>query len=145
MRFYVLMIFLLLAGCSTLDGTFVQKKGVNASVPTLIKAFDRATTGLRGRSANGRDIVSRYQKPGATTSDNAVNDAKRAYSRLIILGDRRPYTLQVQHIVEKRTSSGTYDVVQYDDRMARETLKRVLDFLVHRPDKEGFIDDFKAF
>lgn len=134
-----------IAGCTSLKGTFVQKKGVNASLPTLIKAFDRATTGVRGRSANGREIVSRYQKPGSSASDNAVNDPKRAYSRLLILGDRRPYTLQVQHIVEERESSGGYSIVQYDDPVARQTLKKVLDYLVHRPDREGFIDDFKAF
>lgn len=139
------VLLLLLVSCSDLDGTFVEKKGVNVSTQSLIKAFERATTGVRGKSANGREIVSRYQKPGSNSFDNAAGEKVRAYSRLLILGDRRPYTLQIQYVVEERTSSDGYEIIKYDDVAAKQTLKKVLDFLVNRPDQEDFIDDFKAF
>ncbi len=138
-------LLLVLTSCSSLDGAFVEKQGVNSSVPGLIKAFDRATSGVRGKSGNGREIVSRYQKPGSTAPDNAINEKTRAYSRLLMLGYRRPYTIQLQYVVEERQSSGSYEIKHYDDGMARQTLKKVLDYLAHRPDREDFIDGFKAF
>lgn len=133
------------ASCNSLSGQYVEKKGVNASIQGLIKAFDRATNGLRGKSANGRELVSRYQKPGSDSFDNAGGDDVRAYSRLIILGDRRPYTIQVQHVIEERNKGEGYVIKGYDDVIARQTLRKVLQFLVNRPDREDFIDDFKAF
>lgn len=133
------------SSCVSLSGSYVEKKGVNASIQGLIKAFDRATNGLRGKSANGRELVSRYQKPGSDSFDNAGADAVRAYSRLLILGDRRPYTIQVQYVIEERNKGEGYVNRGYDDAIARQTLRKVLEFLVNRPDREDFIDDFKAF
>lgn len=133
------------SSCTSLSGSYVEKKGVNASIQGLIKAFDRATNGLRGKSANGRELVSRYQKPGSNSYENAGSEDVRAYSRLLILGDRRPYTIQVQYVIEERTKGEGYQSKRYDDAIARQTLRKVLEFLVNRPDREDFIDDFKAF
>lgn len=147
--FLLPLILFVTFGCSTfsssLSGSYVEKQGVNASIQGLIKAFDRSTNGLRGKSANGREIVSRYQKPGSKSYDNAGADQVRAYSRLRILGDRRPYDIQVQHVIEERNSNEGYVTKAYDDVMARQVLKKVLEFLVNRPDREDFIDEFKAF
>lgn len=118
---------------------------MNSSVAGLIKAFDRATTGLRGKSANGREIVSRYQIPGSQSRENAGMQRERAYSRLLILGDRRPYTIQVQHVIETKTSGGSYELKAYDETVAQDVMKKMLQFLVTRPDREDFIDDFKTF
>ncbi|MCC6137421.1 MAG: hypothetical protein IT287_02225 [Bdellovibrionaceae bacterium] len=134
-----------LTSCSSLSGSYVEKKGVNTSIQGLIKAFDRSTNGLRGKSPNGRELVSRYQKPGSSSFDNAGAEKVRAYSRLRILGDRRPYTLQVQYVIEERNSAEGYTTKGYDEAAARQVLKKVLEFLVNRPDREDFIDDFKAF
>lgn len=134
-----------LTRCNSLSGSYVEKKGVGASISGIIKAFDRSTNGLRGKSANGREIVSRYQKPGSGSYDNAASEEMRAYSRLIILGDRRPYTLQVQYVIEERTRGEGYEIKGYDDAAAKQTLRKMMEFLVNRPDREDFIDDFKAY
>lgn len=139
------MLSLVMISCNSLNGSYVEKQNVNASIKGLMLAFDRATTGLRGKSANGRELVSRYQAPGSNSFDNAAMDKERAYSRLRILGDRRPYTLQIQHIIEKRKSDGVYELIRYDDIAAQEVLRKVLKELVTRPDREDFIDDIKAF
>ncbi len=138
-------LFLSSASCNSLSGKYVERKGVNASIQSLVKAFDRATNGLRGKNASGRELVSRYQKPGSDSFDNAGGDDIRAYSRLLILGDRRPYTIQVQHVIEVRNKGEGYQIKGYDEAHARQTLRKVLQFLVNRPDREDFIDDFKAF
>lgn len=143
--FSALFILMSCVSCNSLKGTYVEKKGVNTSIQGLIKAFDRASNGLRGKSANGRELVSRYQKPGSTSYDNAGADNARAYSRLIILGDRRPYTIQVQHVIEERNSNDGYVIKGYDDEVAKKTMRKILEYLVNRPDREDFIDEFKAF
>ncbi len=134
-----------LVSCNSLSGPYVEKKSVNASIPGLVKAFDRASNGLRGKSANGREIVSRYQKPGSGSYDNAGMEKERAYSRLLILNDRRPYTIQIQYVIEERLSDGGYSIKGYDEAAANKVMKRLLEFLVNRPDREDFIDEFKAF
>lgn len=143
---YLFILLCIFISCSTnKTGPFVEKKSVNSSIQGLVKAFDRATTGVRGKSANGRELVSRYQKPGTNSFDNAAGDKIRGYSRLRILGDRRPYDLQVQYVIEERSPSGNYAVKSYDDVVAKQVLQKVLEFLVNRPDREDFIDEFKAF
>jgi hypothetical protein len=133
-------------GCaSPPSGPYAERDTVNASVSGIIRAFDRAAVGIRGRSANGRELVSKYHSPTGDGYDYADTKAERAYSKLRILGERRPYTLQVQFIVEKRNSKGVYRLVDYDEEKAEKVLKSLIDYLVTRPEREDFIDDFRPF
>jgi hypothetical protein len=144
----VLSLGLLLAafGCSSLpSGPYAERNTVNASVVGIIKAFDRAAIGIRGRSANGRELVSKYHLPGGDGYDYAGDKPERAYSKLRILGERRPYTLQVQYVIEKRNSKGVYIVTDYDLAKAESILKDLIKYLVTRPGREDFIDDFRPF
>jgi hypothetical protein len=133
-------------GCaSPPSGPYAERDTVNASVSGIIRAFDRAAVGIRGRSANGRELVSKYHSATGDGYDYADTKAERAYSKLRILGERRPYTLQVQFIVEKRNSKGVYRMVDYDQEKAEKVLKSLIDYLVTRPEREDFIDDFRPF
>lgn len=133
-------------GCaSPPSGPYAERNTVNASVSGIIRAFDRAAVGIRGRSANGRELVSKYHSATGDGYDYADTKAERAYSKLRILGERRPYTLQVQVIVEKRNSKGVYRMVDYDQEKAEKVLKGLIDYLVTRPEREDFIDDFRPF
>jgi hypothetical protein len=133
-------------GCaSPPSGPFAERQTVNASVAGIIRSFDRAAVGIRGRSANGRELVSKYHSPSGDGYDYADTKAERAYAKLKILGERRPYTLQVQYIIEKRNSKGVYKLSNYDQEKAEKVLKGVIDYLVTRPEREDFIDDFRPF
>ncbi len=133
-------------GCSSLpSGPYAERDTVNASVAGILRAFDRAAVGIRGRSANGRELVSKYHSATGDGYDYADTKAERAYSKLRILGERRPYTLQVQVIIEKRNAKGTYKMVNYDLEKAEKVLKGLIDYLVTRPEREDFIDDFRPF
>ncbi len=140
-----------LVGCESLyetgglKGSFVEKKNVNSSVESIIKALDRSTLGVRGKSANGREIVSRYQSAKGDSNEPATTKKSRAYARLLILGDRRPYTLQMQFVIEEDQGDGEYVVMSTDDERAQKILKKLLDTLASRPDSKDFIDDFRSF
>lgn len=113
----------------------------------IVKAFDRVTIGLRGRSPNGRELVSKYQAlgKGADEYDQSGTSKERAYARLRILGDRRPYELQMQVVVEENMGGGEYEVQGYDDEKASRILRKLLETLATRPDNKDFIDDFRSF
>jgi hypothetical protein len=145
-RFLIFAFLMVTFGCaSPPSGPYAERNTVNASVSGIIRAFDRAAVGIRGRSANGRELVSKYHSATGDGYDYADTKAERAYSKLRILGERRPYTLQVQVIVEKRNSKGVYRMVDYDQEKAEKVLKGLIDYLVTRPEREDFIDDFRPF
>ena len=144
--FWISVIVASLISCtSIIDSDMAQRKSVNASVTSIIKAFDHAAVGLRGKSTNGRELVSRYHTPGGNGVTLDPKNPKRAYAKLRILGERRPYTLQIQYIIEKRDESENYSTQSYDQEKAKKILKSLLDYLVTRPDREDFIDDFRPF
>ncbi len=146
LRVFGFTLCLLLSGCaSPPSGPYAERGTVNASVVGIIKAFDRAAIGVRGRSANGRELVSKYHMPGGDGYDYAGDKPERAYSKLRIRGERRPYTLQVQYVIEKRDSRGVYKVTDYDLAKAETILKDLMKYLVTRPGREDFIDDFRPF
>lgn len=155
MRTWIVTVFFvtmtgILAGCASnnLKGDYVTRKNINAPVEGIIKAFDRVTIGLRGRSPNGREVVSKYQAIGKGVdeyNDDGASSKKRAYARLRILGDRRPYDLQMQVVTEEDDGEGGYEVTAYDDEKAARLLKKLLETLVARPDNKDFIDDFRSF
>lgn len=150
---WIVSVFIILstAGCASIfntggmKGSFAEKKRVNASVEGIIKAFDKVTLGVRGKSANGREIVSRYMSPKADNMEAASTKKSRGYARLLILGDRRPYDLQLQFVLEEDRGGGDYEALDTDDERSHKLLKKVLDALATRPDNKDFIDDFKAF
>lgn len=147
----LLFLILLLPACSTMvggtDGAYVDREGVNSSVKAIISAFEFGVPGgkLRGRSRNGRELVSGYHPLSGNQYDDATEKEIRAFVKLTILGDRRPYTLRVQYIVQRRSSTGEYENVKYDNGRARKVLIKMREHLASRPDKSDFIDDFRAF
>lgn len=144
--YFAVLIFAFTSACTSMNqGPSVQRKAVNASVINIVKAFDKAAVGIRGRSTNGRELVSKYHSPNGDGYDYAATSPERAYSKLKILGSRRPYDLEVQYIVEERDGKGVYQIKKYDQGKAQKVLKGVIDYLVTRPDREDFIDDFRPF
>lgn len=142
---------ILLNSCAAMapkkDPSAAEWKGVNSSVMAIIKAFDRSTPGggIRGKSQNGREIVSKYHPPKGDAYASATTMKERAYSKLTILGDRRPYVLWLQYIIEERDENGNYQVVERDLDKAKAILREIHTYLVTRPDRDNFIDDFRPF
>lgn len=142
----LLLMLFLVTGCTTttMTGTYVEKKKINSPVDAIIKAFEKSTNGIRGRSQNGREFVSKYQNTKGDQYEDAWNKRERGYSRLSILGDRRPYVIQVQYVVEVKDGEA-YTIVSYDDGAAKKILDKMIEFLVTRPDRNGVFDDSRGF
>ncbi|MBL7686889.1 MAG: hypothetical protein JNJ49_02570 [Bdellovibrionaceae bacterium] len=102
--------------------------------------------GTSAESMNGREITGEYFDP--KNLDQPADDKKeRAQAKVIILGSRRPYQLQVIATLERRRkgSKTKYDTVGEDRALAKKVRDRIKTALANRPADLNVIDDFRAF
>ncbi|MBX2988072.1 MAG: hypothetical protein KF802_09265 [Bdellovibrionaceae bacterium] len=98
----------------------------------------------RVMSKNGYELESAYYDRKEKTLERPNDVRERFYTKVTILGDRRPYDIQVQVPVEVRSDRG-YETVGEDDRLAQSWAERIKKALHESRDKRNVIDDFKAF
>lgn len=100
--------------------------------------------GLSHASSNGREMYSRpfiiekgLYKPVGEVADRYVGV-------VTVLGDRRPYILEIVVAHENR-QGGEYKIVGYDIGMARQLERRIKQVLAKRREDLNIIDDFRVF
>lgn len=105
--------------------------------------------GIRNSSANGREIFSKhFLMVGGDKFRPAIDAVERYYVHFIILGDRRPYDLEIIVAHEKRVLRGdsfAYVVDYYDKVLARDIANWIQDDLAKRREDRNIIDDFRVF
>jgi len=104
--------------------------------------------GLRGNSRNGREFQSKYFVVSKGVYKEAGEAADRYYAHFTILGERRPYNVEVYVTHEQRTLDGnelTYRVIGHDSRLAKELAQSLRNRLTKRREDLNIIDDFRAF
>ena len=136
------LIVLSLNACRT-DGVFVKETPLNISETR--KSIVAVIGEPRFVSKDGRELDSNYyDKKGRPIT--AMESAKeRLHSRIIILGDRRPYDLEVQVVVEARDENGQFEAVDKDDAMAKPLAEKIKKELYQSLDESNLIDDFRSF
>lgn len=95
-------------------------------------------------SSNGRELISfPHDRIGRRLDDNSqVTD--RNFTHIIILGDRRPYDIQVQVFVEKKKSeNGRFEVTDQDLGLSEKVAKRIKEALYQSHNNRNIIDDFR--
>lgn len=104
--------------------------------------------GQRAVSPNGREFLSRHfiRKGGEfKPADEAI---ERFFAQVLILGERRPYNLQILVTRERRVLKNdqfTYRVIGHDPRLAKELEKNIRLALTERREDRNIIDDFRVF
>jgi hypothetical protein len=145
-------------GCSTVsfESTTAQsfaeiQKGVGETFPR----------GIGDISSNQREYTSKYfrlSELGVKEDLNKKGDLRRAQALVIVLGDRRPYTVEVHVHTEVRNDesavmkirkgdieAGHFTYEDTDRRLAKRLAERLQDFLYRRSQNKNFIDDFRPF
>lgn len=98
----------------------------------------------RGISQNQREIYSNYFPRKGTTDFNPAKSKERLTAVFKILGDRRPFDITIQVVVEEKIE-GEYEVIG-DDNSIAENLKSELTTRLHQSlENRNVIDDFRAF
>ncbi|MFN7454258.1 MAG: hypothetical protein ACK5RO_06315 [Pseudobdellovibrionaceae bacterium] len=95
-------------------------------------------------SQNQREFHSHYFSRKDDPKFNPTTSRERAYAKFLVLGDRRPYNVGIDVIVQKRTPNG-YEDVGSDEKLALDLKKELKTRLNQSQDQMNVIDDFRAF
>lgn len=149
-----LLSIILLSGCSTvklneLDYSLLDiQKGIAKTVPK----------GLAKVSSNQRTFTSRYFDPNSFEANRETDRGgrERAVVEATILGDRRPYDVEIVVQIEEDSSGapvtrdddfieGHWVRVGIDKGLAKYFRDRLANYLVRIERNKNLIDDFRPF
>ncbi len=144
----LVIICITLAGC-THSGVLIKDLN-HPLVQIKSRVIKNLPLGLKDKSSNGREFTSKYFKIIKGKAFNAKNLPVRKMVKIIILGDRRPYSLDVTVFVQKRRGRDTqgdmiYKNYKKDKKLAKRIANRIRRQLNNRRDDMNVIDDFKIF
>ena len=139
--------FVFIAQCAT---NALVIKDQNRPLVELQKAVLRALPGGKRKvSVNGREFYSHYFIPNGKKYGKLAKKKIRFMTKVTILGDRRPYTLEVLTSAYKVRTSGENIVESRDlgpDKgLSRMVLRRIQSALSKSREEFNIIDDFRVF
>ncbi len=139
--FFLIILFLL--GCQTTHVEVAQEQsysliGIKKAITSVIPA------GIRKEGDNGRLLVSGYYSRHNEDDFDFEKARQRAYVEILILGDRRPYKVLLDVIIEERVE-GKYVVTGRDKRSARQFAEAISKKLTQSREDRNVIDDFRPF
>jgi hypothetical protein len=145
--------FIFICGCASLGVSSPKYALVIANVDwplqdlSALVAYEMPT-GLRTTSANGREFYSKYFILDGPKYKLAADAVDRYTATITVLGDSRPYDIEIYVTKEKRVlrqSRFDYVEVGHDMMLARELeFKLKTELAKHREDR-NIIDDFRVF
>ncbi len=147
-NFFVMVV----VGCTTTIGNRRSSRIESLDLPLhelRAVASSVLPTGQRAISPNGRELLSRhFILEGAKGYKPAGDATERYFASILVLGDRRPYDIEISVTLERRVLRGnqfTYIVEGYDTRLAKELEKKLRIELTKRREDLNIIDDFRVF
>jgi hypothetical protein len=148
---------IILAGCAgakinDLDYSLVDiQKGITNTAPK----------GIGSISPNRRTFTTKYFDPETIKADRSTEkgddvDRERAYVVYTILGDRRPYDVEIDVYVEEDSSGkpakkdddfidGKWSKTGSDKSLAKFYQERLANYLARLERNKNLIDDFRPF
>lgn len=129
-------------GCTTYKGVMIKETPLGISETRRVIT---SVTGIpRNISENGRELYSQYfDRKGRV--DEFLNARERLYSRVTILGERRPYNIEVLVIIQNKQANGKFLDVGHDLKRSEELAEKIRAALNESRDKRNVIDDFRPF
>ena len=138
---WILILTLFLSACAT-EGYRISDQ--NMSLGEIRRAVTAIIGEPRSISQNQRTFYSQYFSRKPDPKFDPQKSFQRAYAKVLVLGDRRPYDVVVSVLVEERSGS-VYEEVDHDDVEARKLGKDLRARLNQGLENRNVIDDFRAF
>lgn len=136
-----LFFLLLVSGCAS--STYIIDSQ-NYSLGELKKILIGLTGEPRKVSENQRTLYSRYFSRKNDPKFDPEKSAERLYAKIAILGDRRPYDVEVQVIIEAKDEKNYVD--EGPDEIETNKLGRDIKIRLNQSREDrNVIDDFRAF
>ena len=124
----------------------VRVEPANISINQLIAITRKALpVKVLKETQSGRNMVTAYFVFKKGKPVEVVSVAKRYSVEVRILGDRRPYTVEVVVPQEVRNPEGGYDVIRSDKGLARVIARLIQEGLHKRREDRNIVDDFRVF
>lgn len=139
--FFGLIIFFLIS-CSSVEKSQIEEQ--DRSLPNLRKAILAVTGPIRAISENQREYFSQYFSRVPSEKFDPERSSERLYARFIILGDRRPYNIEIVVFIEKKIGK-KYNSVGTDKKIANDLKKELKEKLAQSQDEVNIIDEFRPF
>lgn len=138
----LLVYTLVLSGCRT-GGVILRETPLNVSETrrTVMSIIGEPRT----VSSNGREMRSHYYDKKNNKIEKMNLARERYYTHVTVLGDRRPYDVQVEVLVEGRTEDGKFELIERDDDRAAGVAEKIRNALNQGRDNRNVIDDFRTF
>jgi hypothetical protein len=143
-------LFFLLSSCTSFHGGEVIRN-VEQSLIDIQKAIEvHLPLGKRMTSTNGREFFSNYFTVTDGRMQNGDRAPERFYAQVFVLGEERPYNIEVVVHRERRRARGgevslDYYEIATDTNLARVLARRIQLTLSKRRDDRNIIDDFRVF
>jgi hypothetical protein len=137
-----LLFTVVLAGCQT---TGVMLRDTPLGVSETRKVVVSVVGEVREVSENGRELFSKYYDRKGNPIQSMDMAKERYYSHIIVLGDRRPYDINVDVIIEARDQDGGWELVDHDDHKSAVLADKLKKALHQSRDSRNVIDDFRSF
>jgi hypothetical protein len=141
-----------LAACASLEtnpNAIVIEEVNNPIAEVRAMLIKQLPVGLAWSSDNAREMKSKYFVPGPVNTYNPGSDANVRYqAKIILLGDMRPYQIEVLVTSERRVLRGNvfrYVSQRPDLRLTRQLSDRIRVELAKRRDDHNVIDDFRVY
>lgn len=139
--FAVLLTAGLLVSCAT--GSYKVAE-LNQSLGDIKRAVTSVIGEPRVLSENQRTYLSQYFSRKPDPKFDPMKSSERMYAKIVILGDRRPYDIEIQVLVEERDES-SYVSAGVDMDQAKKIAKDLRQKLNQSREGRNVIDDFRAF
>ena len=139
--FFQILVFLTM-GCAG-PGHYVKESDVSLTETrrTLVKIFGEP----RQMSQNGREFTTFYMDKKGRVLESLKKCRERRYAHITILGERRPYDILVNVVLEVQNPGGSYNSVYNDDALAESLAGSIKTELLKSLENRNIIDDFNAF
>jgi hypothetical protein len=136
------VVLLFLSSCRT-GGVVLRETPLSASdtrrvVVTIIGQ-------PRQMSKDGRELSSVFYDRKNNPIEKMDSARERIYTRVSILGDRRPFDIRVEVLVEGRNRMGQFEQADRDDGRAAVLAEKIKHALNQSRDSRNVIDDFRSF
>jgi hypothetical protein len=142
-RAVLFLVFLTLTACST---GVLEIENLNLPINDIHRVIIIAMpVRIRAENPNGREFFSAYFLPKKGDFEESDGGPVRYVTRIEILGDEKPYTIDVAVKRERRVSENHYETDQSEEGIARVVIRRIQKALHERRDDRNVIDDFRVF
>ena len=138
-----LLIFLsfIFSGCVS-TGYLIKEQ--NLSLGDIKKSVASVIGDPRKVSENQRTYLSQYFSRNPNPKFDPEKSFERAYAKVVVLGERRPYDVELEVVVEQKESSRYVEVG--NDMLEAKKLGKILKTKLNQGREDrNVIDDFRAF